>query len=374
MSDATSVPAALDEIENQDEVKGLLARAVTQGHITHAYLFCGAPGSGMEDAALAVAECLVCPQGGDGSCEECIRVKHHTHPDVHWLTPDSSTGYLISQIRDLIDDVQLAPVRAKTKVYILENAGLLRSASANALLKTLEEPPAHTVFILLARSAEIMLQTIVSRCQVVPFRSIPEAQAIESIVKKTGASKRDARIALAIAGTPAAAASYLGQPSKRSLRVQAVTALDGLAKDDAWDVLLAARSLIEAVRSPLGDVKKSQKAEKDQVSDFLSASAIHRLEDSQKRELGARERSGIMEVFAATDSVLRDALLVAQGRPEDIVNADFPEVCERIAEAGAAGILAALAAVGDARASLAHNVSSQLTVEVMLCAIKEALS
>jgi DNA polymerase-3 subunit delta' len=128
------------------------------------------------------------------------------------------------------------------------------------------------------------------------------------------------------------------------------------------------------VREPLKDVKKDQKKERDRVSDYLSASAIHSLEDAQKRELSARERSGMMEVFAVTESVLRDALLIADGCAEDAVNADIPGLQERIADAGTPAIMAGFAAVGEARQSLAHNVSSQLTLEVMLCAIKEALT
>lgn len=126
MSEKPSTPAALAALEMQDAVRDFLARSVTEGHITHAYLFCGAPGCGMEEAATALAECLVCPNGGDGACDECIRVRHRTHPDVHWLSPGSSQGYLVSEIRDLIADVQLAPVRAKTKLYILESAALLK--------------------------------------------------------------------------------------------------------------------------------------------------------------------------------------------------------------------------------------------------------
>lgn len=369
-----TLPPVLEKIQNQDSVKNFLGRAVSEGHVTHAYLFVGAPGSGMEEAAEALAECLVCPQGGDGTCGECIRVRHHTHPDVRWIAPESAAGYLVSQIRDLIDDVQLAPVRSRTKVYILDNAGLLRGASANALLKTLEEPPAQVVFILCARSAEAVLATIVSRCQVVPFRAIPEKVAVQTVVKAAGTSAADARIALSVAGTPAAAAAFLGEPSRRELRALVVRTLGELSRDDSWDVLLAARAIAEAVREPLKDVKRSQKKAKEEASDYLSAAALHELEDAQKRELTARERSGMMEVFAAADSVLRDALLVSQGHAEDVVNADFSEAVESLAASGASGILDAFRSVGEARDSLAHHVSSQLTLEVMLCAIKEALS
>ena len=142
---AASVPRALAAVADQPRVHDFLAQAIAEGRLSHAYLFVGAPGSGKLDAAEALAKCVVCPNGGDATCDECRRVSHHTHPDVHWLAPASATGYLADQIRDLIADVSLAPMRAKAKVYIINRADLMRGTAANALLKTLEEPPAGVV-------------------------------------------------------------------------------------------------------------------------------------------------------------------------------------------------------------------------------------
>lgn len=117
-------------------------------------------------------QAFLCEQGGCGACDGCVRVARHTHPDVHYYTPESATGYLIAQTRELLDDVPLAPIRAKAKVYIVDRAEQLRANTANALLKTLEEPPEGVMFILLGTSADVMLPTIVSRCQCVPFRLV----------------------------------------------------------------------------------------------------------------------------------------------------------------------------------------------------------
>ena len=86
-------------------------------------LFLGAPGAGKLDAAWALAQAFLCEQGGCGSCDSCVRVARHTHPDVHYYTPESATGYLIAQTRELLDDVPLAPIRAKAKVYIIDQIG-----------------------------------------------------------------------------------------------------------------------------------------------------------------------------------------------------------------------------------------------------------
>lgn len=369
-----ALPPALARLRYQPLAQEFLAHAVTEDHIDHAYLFVGEPGSGSSEAAEAFAQCLVCPHGGDGSCDECIRVHHHTHPDVHWMSPDSSVGYLVAQIRGVIEDAQLTPVRAKTKVYILTNAALLRGASANALLKTLEEPPAHVVFILIARSAEACMETIVSRCQVVAFRSIPQEVAVKSVVNETGVSERDARIALAVAQTPETAVQYLGTPSRRDLRAKLVHTLGDLHGQDDWDVLCAADNVVSIVQDPLAQMRKEQKAARDEAAEYLGATALKKLENSQKRELSARERSGMMEVFTVTQSVLRDALLESEACEHDPVNSDFTQVVDTIAAAGTQKILRALQTVDEARDNLEHSVSPQLTLEVMLCAIKEALS
>ena len=167
----------LARLDTQPRVRDFISRAVASGRASHAYLFLGAPGSGKLDAAWALAQALLCERAGEdgdasptlagaacGSCDACVRVARHTHPDVHLLAPESATGYLINQTRELLEDVALAPIRARGKVYIIDRAEQLRANTANALLKTLEEPPAGVTFILLGTSAEVILPTIVSRC------------------------------------------------------------------------------------------------------------------------------------------------------------------------------------------------------------------
>ncbi len=373
--EAAARPAALDALSDQPRVRDFLARALAEDCLSHAYLFVGAPGSGKHEAAEALAKCVVCPGGGDGSCDECRRVAHRTHPDVHWLEPGSATGYLVAQVRDLIADVSLTPVRAASKVYVLERAELLRGAAANALLKTLEEPPEGVMFILCARTAASMLPTIVSRCQQVPFRAVSARGGVAAVLRAVPASESEARVALAVAGTPARAADFLQSTSRRQVRRLVVGALDALARDDSWDVLLAAREIVAAVAVPLADVKQAQEDALKETQDFLTSAALKQVADANKRELTARERSGMMEALAAAESLLRDALIRAEGVGEDIVNDDAAATVDRIAAASdTASLLRALDAVGRAADDLSHNVSPQLTLEVMLLRIKEALA
>ena len=374
-STAPPRPAALDALADQPRVRDFLARALADDCLSHAYLFAGAPGSGKHEAAEALAKCVVCPSGGDGTCDECRRVAHRTHPDVHWLEPGSATGYLVAQVRELIEDASLTPVRATCKLYVLERAELLRGAAANALLKTLEEPPAGVMFVLCARTTAAMLPTIVSRCQQVPFRATSARSGVAAVRGAVPATETEARIALSVAGTPARAAEFLQSTSRRRVRRLVVSALDALARDDAWDVLLAAREIVSAVAVPLKDVQKAQEDALKETQDFLTSAALKQVADANKRELTARERSGMMEALAAAESLLRDVLVRSEGVDEDIVNDDAAATVDRIAAASdTPAVLRALDAVARAADDLSHNVSPQLTLEVMLLRIKEALA
>ena len=285
------------------------------------------------------------------------------------------TGYLVDQVRDLIEGVNRAPSRARAKAYVIEKAGLLRGTSANALLKTIEEPPDGVVFILLARSVASVLPTIVSRCQVVPFRTIAPGVALDEVMHRSGASEWESRVALAVAGTPSRACEFLASPSRREVRRLVVRIMDELSRDDSWDVLCSARDLLTAVRVPLKDVQVAQDEAAKESADFLTASALKQVADANKRELTVRERSGIMEALAAADSLLRDVLVRCEDVSQKIVNEDAVAVVDRLAAStGTPGALAALEAVSSAADDLTHNVSPQLTLEVMLLRIKEALA
>ncbi|MDO4805804.1 MAG: DNA polymerase III subunit delta' [Coriobacteriales bacterium] len=374
MANVPLTPPALKKILNQPRVRDFLSSAFVEGRLSHAYLFLGAPGSGMLEAADALAQCVVCPNGGDASCDECVRVAHHTHPDVHHLEPGGVSGYLVSQVRELMEDVALTPVRAQSKVYIINGADKLRGASANALLKTIEEPPRGVMFILVARSADAVLPTIVSRCQQVPFRVVPPAAAVDAIQRKTGASEQEARIALSIAVTPEQASDLLASAGRRGARRAMVRVLGELKNDDAWDVINAAREICDAVRAPLEEAKGRQSAVSSDEAEYLSNKALRQIEEAHKRELTARERSGMMEVLAAAESLLRDVLVRCEEVVEPVVNEDMDDVVERLAQdASTSGVLAAIDACQSAASDIAHNVTPQLALEVMLFAIKEAL-
>ena len=364
----------LAKLDTQPRVRDFLVRAYGQGRTSHAYLFLGAPGAGKLDAAWALSQALLCEEGGCGACDSCVRVARHTHPDVHYYAPGSAVGYLIDQIRELLEDVSLAPIRGKRKVYIVDRAEKLRESSANALLKTLEEPPAGVTFILLGTSTDTILPTIVSRCQCVPFRMLSSDEATAAVERATGTSAEKCRMAVAVAGSPARAVEFLKSAERQEARRVMVRAIDALSAADDADILQSAKELMATVKAPLAEVKSTQQAILEQNEDYLTRGALKQLEDRNKRELSARERSGIMEVLASARSLLRDVLLMCECASAAMLNADVPEVVERLAaRTDTAGVLQALDAVSSAEAHVARNVTPQLAVEVMLLDIRKAL-
>lgn len=367
----------LAKLDTQPRVRDFLAHAVTSGRASHAYLFLGAPGSGKLDVAWALAQALLCAEevpGACAACDDCIRVSRRTHPDVHYFAPESATGYLISQTRELLEDVALSPIRAHSKVYIVDRAEQLRANTANALLKTLEEPPENVTFILLGTSPDVMLPTIVSRCQCVPFRPLSTDESATAVARATGLPPARCRMAVAVAGSPARAVEFLKSADRQAARRAMVRAVDALAHADEADVLASAKELMGVIHAPLAEVKSTQQAVLEQNQDYLSRGALKQLEDRNKRELNARERSGIMEALASVRSLLRDVLIRLEDAQDAPVNDDVRDVVERIASiTTTTGATLALDAVSLAETRIARNVTPQLAIEVMLFDIRKAL-
>ena len=378
MSDHLAPNSLLAKLDTQPRVRDFLARAVASGRASHAYLFLGSPGSGKLDAAWALAQALLCAEeaipGACAACDDCVRVARRTHPDVHYYAPESATGYLIAQTRDLLEDVALSPIRAKRKVYIIDRAEQLRANTANALLKTLEEPPESVTFILLGTSSDVMLPTIVSRCQCVPFRPLSTDESTTAVARATGLPPARCRMAVAVAGSPARAVEFLKSADRQAARRAMVRAVDALAHADEADILASAKELMGAIHAPLAEVKSTQQAVLEQNQDYLSRGALKQLEDRNKRELNARERSGIIEALASVRSLLRDVLIRLEDAQDAPVNDDVRDVVERItSDTTTTGVTLALDAVSLAETRIARNVTPQLAIEVMLFDIRKAL-
>ena len=364
-----------EDIIGQDRVSAFLRSAVTGGHVSHAYLFVGAPGSGKATAARALACAVLCADDGCGACGVCYRVRRGTHPDVHYVEPEGAAAYLKDQITDIIHDTNLAPVEGTHKIYVVKDADRFNEASANAFLKTLEEPPADVIIVLMTHSFDAVLPTIASRCQVVRFRRIPPAESAALLVAETGADLDRVSYALAAAGgVVVSARDFLASPSRQAARALILHTLKGLSFADDLDVLNAAKSLLVAVKAPLEEVEARQAVEVAERVDFLGKGATKTLADRHKRELTAREREGVREILNVAESWLRDCLVMSQGERDLVINTDASDAMEEVAALLApSAAVTALAAVKETRRRISYNVSPQLAVEAMLFDIREVL-
>lgn len=363
------------DLVGQKRATGFLRSAVEGGTVAHAYLFVGPTGAGKKSAAKALACALFCAEGGCGTCEACRRVRNLAHPDFRILSPEGVSGYLIEQIQDVIHDTHLKPVEAPRKVYVFEDANRFNDSSANAFLKTLEEPPDDVVIVLLAGDFRDVLPTIASRCQVVRFAPVAESVARAIVIERTGASDAEARAALAAAGhVVPRAIEFLRSSGRRNARETIMRILKGLPEMDGHDVLMAARELLTAVRAPLEEIKGVQAEEAASAREYLSRGVAGKMEKRHKRELTGREREGLSEILSVTESWLRDCLVMAKGAPELVDNADTADATAEIAAIiTVPAALTALDAVRGARERIAYNVSPQLAVEAMLFDIQEVL-
>lgn len=179
-------PQVFEDVVGQEPIERTLKNAIAQDKVSHAYLFCGPRGTGKTTTARLLAKALLCQSGPtpdpDGTCEDCRLVAEGLHPDVYELDAASRTG--VENVREeIISRVQFAPTRGRSKVYIIDEVHMLSVAAFNALLKTLEEPPPHVVFVLCTTDPQKVPETIHSRCQRFDFRRITP----ESMVSRLGA-------------------------------------------------------------------------------------------------------------------------------------------------------------------------------------------
>jgi DNA polymerase III subunit delta' len=328
--------AMLDRIVDQPRALGLLRRSLGTGRVAHAYAFIGPEGSGRTTAALGFAQALLCEHGGGseptacGACRACRMVETRAHPDLHVIeptppshNPKGARAIRIDAIRELERQASLRAVMGSRKVFILADADRMTGDSPQAFLKTLEEPPAHTVLILVLGRARAVPATVLSRCQLVRFHPAQGEAGVEAAaggVSEGGAGGGQDAPARTRRGSARGGAEP-GEPT--SVRAEAL-ALLGEVRERGIETVLARADRID--------------------------------------------REGAEAVIDVWWEWCRDLLLVRSGAPvELLVHADAASELTREAERWTLdGILSAIEFLRRAREGLAHNVSPRLTLEVVL--------
>lgn len=329
----------LDQIRGQERPVAGLRRAIATGKVPHAYLFCGPPGVGKTTAAVALAAGLNCerpdpahPGTACGECAACRKIAEGHHPDLIFLRPSGAGGFIVvDDVRELAVRLGFAPHEGRARVVVVEEADRLRVEAANAFLKTLEEPPSRTHFVLVTAAPEKLLDTVRSRCQKIRFSPLGE-ETLAAILIDAGVPADRAWSAAALAGGSAARARALAEGD--ALERQRARAQE-LARVARGHDLEAALSLAAELAQ-----------EKEDLAPTLELLAIH----------------------------YRDAAALAAGAPPArLIGRDREaQLREEAERAGGAAPLARRAqTVLEAQAALLAFASAQLTLERMILALRE---
>ena len=321
-----------EEIRGNTPLVEQLRRSAASGRSSHAYLFLGGAGAGKRLIANTFAKALQCEgeKRPCDSCKSCHAFNHGNHPDVIYFQPlKNGKTYTIEDVREqLLETVDLKPFQYEKKIYIIEKADTLNIQSQNALLKTLEEPPAHAVFLLLAERAEAFLPTILSRVVVMKIRLL-SAETIADYLMQAGHLAEESHILSAYAqGRIGQALELVEDEGFREMRQDILGKLEVLPSMSEGDAYLLAKDL-EGYKNDLR---------------FLD----------------------IMELW------YRDLLSAKSLREEGyLIQRDKKDAIFRAAKEPAALLAKKAAAVRTARMRLAQNANFRLTMEVMLMDLKE---
>ncbi len=323
------------EILGQEAIIGHFRDVIREHRVAHAYVLSGEEGMGKKTLANAFALSLLCDRGGEDPCMECVscrQVIDGNHPDLIYVTHEKPASIGVDDIRrQITDTVMIRPYRSEYKIYIVDEAEKMTAQAQNALLKTLEEPPAFVVILLLASSEEALLPTILSRCVRLKLRPLSD-QAIEKYLREEfNTDPEDA---------PVYAAFARGNPGKAG----------SLASSDTF------RESYETVRSL---IKRIDSLDTSDITDEIR----------QMKDEG-------FDVYTFLDFLqmwYRDILLFkAAGDEDSLIFRDDREVVRRAADKSSyQGLETVLKAIDRARARLRANVNNELALELLLLTIKE---
>ena len=379
--------SVFDLLIDQDQVVSVLNGAVSAARdgkdssqvMTHAWLFTGPPGSGRSNAALAFAAALVCENGGCGQCNNCKSALAGTHGDVEVIRTEG-LSIKIDEIRDLITRAAWSPSVGEYRVVVIEDADRLTESAANALLKAIEEPGAHTVWLLCAPTATDVLPTIRSRVRSLVLRT-PSTESVAKLLTKEGVSQTMAEFAARTAGGHVGRARYLANSPEARSRRKSILKL-ALSIRDIATAFRAAGQLVDAAKNEAEEV--AEKRDEQELQALKEAwgqtgsrlaqggsKAVKELEKEQKSRATRMVRDYLDQALLDIVTLFRDILLVQSGKSEGLVNSDLTEDINRVATSTTSeATLTKIEAVMKARTNLSHNAAPLLTVEAMMVQLK----
>lgn len=391
--DSAALSGVWSDLIGQEQVVATLQRAVSATEsdgsaraMTHAWLITGPPGSGRSNAARAFAAALQCRVGGCGECNACTTALAGSHPDVTVVrTEQLSIG--VDQVRELVRRAAMSPTLGRFQVLVVEDADRITERGADALLKSIEEPPARTVWLLCAPNSEDLVATVRSRCRRVELCT-PSASAItELLQRRDGIDEVTARFAARVAQGHIGRARALARSEDARQRRAEVLALPSKLTS-LGACLRAAGDLVEtASADAAGVTAELDRREREDLEQSLAGAtgsgggarnikqrhaqaALRELDEQQKARAKRLQRDSLDRVLTELTSFYRDVLIVQTGAGADPINVEQFDQVERIAAASTAeSTIVRLDAILQCRRALETNVTPVLAMESLLISL-----
>ncbi len=397
-----SSPAALEitpiwkSLVGQSDVVAKLARAVSDADLirqgesgpgmTHAWLITGPPGSGRSTAATAFAAALVCPLNGCGECQVCRMAPVGGHPDVQIITP-TGLSYGVEDARELVRLSSLAPIESPWRVIVVEDADRLTVQAFDSLLKSLEEPTPHSVWVLCAPSVEDVLPTIISRTRHLTLRTPTSADVRDLLINSYGVDPAMAAFAARASQGHIGRARGLATEEQARMRRQSDLRTVFNLRDVPSCVIAASEMVKEATTAANTRADSLDAKEDEQLKLAFGIEDGSRVTGSSKRTVDAakkqllatqktrRKRMVRDEVDRSLVDLLglyRDLLMIQLGSNLELINQEMRPQMEQLAARGnAADSTRVLEAIELTRASVQANTPPQLAVEALMIMIKD---
>lgn len=385
-----------ERLVGQEHVAGELARAVHDAGqlrlglpgpgMTHAWLITGPPGSGRSTAATSFAAALVCPEDGCGVCEACRTAPRGGHPDVDVVSTEE-LSIKVDAIRELVSRASLSPIKGPWHVVVMEDADRLTDQAVNALLKALEEPPAHTVWVLCAPSIEDVLPTIASRTRHVGLRTPSSADVAALLVQHDGIDPAMAAFAARASQGHIGRARALARDEHVRMRRQEVLRIPMSLMDvpscftAAANLLGAATDDARAITDPLDEVEASDlQAQFGDTSEVSTRARIKKLmgsasKDLEKRQKARRTRTVRDQVDRALVDLMglyRDVLALQVDAQVELINEEMrPQLSQFAARSTMQESGRRMQAISYARVQLGSNVTPLLALESLMVELKD---
>ncbi|WP_300342675.1 DNA polymerase III subunit delta' [Nesterenkonia sp.] len=375
---ATAADDVFAELVGQDAVVNQLRSVVAAANPTHAWLFTGPPGSGRSNAARAFAAALNCTEGqGCGRCRSCRLVASDSHPAVS-LVSTENVSYRIEDVRDLISTAQDRPQGARWRVIVIEDADRMTERATNVLLKSIEEPPPQTIWVLCAPSPADVLVTIRSRCRHVSLRVPPTEAVADLLVTRDGLNRQQAEFAARVAQNHIGVARRLAGSAEARERREKVVSLP-IRVRSASQAVLAAAELVSVAEAEAQAEAESRLAQEEaglrrslgleleeKIPPKLRAQ-FKRLQEESARRAKRSVTDSLDRTLIDLTTVYRDVLSLKLQAGAELINEHLRGDLEQLAEAlSPEQSLACLDALSDARIRIRQNVPAQLAMEALM--------